>query len=139
MRIKYNSHLYSGFGETNLPGQSLPGENVRVMRPLEFLLERVDLLVTETRAIPLKLPFQAKTRLIIVRTPGHAPRVAVVTAAVRLVRVCAALQFRYCETNSKTICISMRKRYDIFFLSNLFFLDSLSSKCWMRKNWKVIS
>lgn len=103
MRIKYNSHLYSGFGETNLPGQSLPGENVRVMRPFEFLLERVDLLVTETRAIPLKLPFQAKTRLIIVRTPGHAPRVAVVTAAVRLVRVCAALQFRYCETNSKTI------------------------------------
>lgn len=57
MRIKYNSHLYSSLGQTDLSGQSLSGENVWVMRPLEFLLERVDLLVTEARAIPLKLPF----------------------------------------------------------------------------------
>lgn len=57
MRIKYNSHLYSSLGQTDLSGQSLSGENVWIMRPLEFLLERVDLLVTEARAIPLKLPF----------------------------------------------------------------------------------
>lgn len=124
MRVYKNvySHLYSSFGQTNLSGQSLPGENIRIMRSLELLLERVDLLVTEARAIPLKLPFQAEARLIVVRAPGHAPCVAVVTAAIRLVRVCTALQFRYYETNNRTKFTwqRVRKAVFIFFLSNFY-------------------
>lgn len=70
------------------------------MRPLELLLERVDLLVAETRAIPLQLPLQAETRLIVVGAARHAAGVAVVTPAVRLVRVRATLELGYC--NNKT-------------------------------------
>lgn len=122
------SHLYSSFGQTNLSGQSLPGENIWIMRPLELLLERVDLLVTEARAIPLKLPFQAEARLIVVRAPGHASCVAVVTAAIRLVRVCTALQFRYYETSNK-IDFATRERNGIRFLpfKLLFFLIKFNS------------
>lgn len=70
------------------------------MRPLELLLERVDLLVAETRAIPLQFPLQAETRLIVIGAARHAAGVTVVTPAVRLVRVRATLELGYC--NNKT-------------------------------------
>lgn len=70
------------------------------MRPLEFFLERVDLLVAEARAIPLQFPLQAETRLIVVGAARHAAGIAVVTPAVRLVRVRATLELSYC--NNKT-------------------------------------
>lgn len=61
------------------------------MSPLELLLEGVDLLVRETRAISLELAFEAQSGLIVVPATGNAAGVAVVTAAVRLVRVCSTL------------------------------------------------
>lgn len=70
------------------------------MRSLEFLLERVDLLVAEARAVPLQLPLQTKTRLIVVAAARNAAGVAVVTPAVRLVRMRATLELGHC--NDKT-------------------------------------
>jgi hypothetical protein len=70
------------------------------MRPLEFLLERIDLLVAEARTVPLKFPLQPETRLIVVGTARYAAGVTVVTSAVRLIRVRATLQLGHC--NSKT-------------------------------------
>ena len=85
------------------------------MGALEFLLQRVDLLVAEARAVPLELALEAQSCLVIVRAAGDAAGVAVVAAAVRLVRMRATFELRHYEQKEQ------REWLAVFFFFFFFF------------------